>query len=228
VFGSKGTSPQKLTDLESGFPAPTAPTRINLQECYRSSQAIIDAGHNLVHNLAAVSGRVTVSTQRGEAGVAVEIWGDDADTFRRLCKAHYDAGNRIIILAETPQDIAWLDTAAGDLVREDRAAGGRRIRVRSYHKAKALEADVVFLVGDPAAGSSSSFRNQLYKIAGYSTGGDPAPGDTILENEALRLVHVAITRAKQHGYWFPITGSQVGRTASTLVALTPGLFKDNR
>lgn len=229
VFGSKGTSPQRLTDLESGFPAPTPPTKINLPECYRSSQAVIDAGHNLVHNLGVVSGRVTVSAQRGEAGGAgVQMWGDDADSFRRLCKAHYDAGNRILILAETPQDIAWLDTAAGDLVREDRTAGGRRIRVRSYHKAKALEADVVFLVGDPACGSSSWYRNQLYKIAGFSTGGDLAPGDTVLENEALRLVHVAITRAKQQCYWFPRTGNQDGRTASNLVSLSPGLFKDNR
>ncbi|MGF6282107.1 hypothetical protein ABH908_000406 [Pseudomonas frederiksbergensis] len=229
VFGTRGTSPQQLNDLEATFPAPTQPVRVVLQECHRSTQAIVDAGHNLIQNLTPAIGRLTTSTRkvRGDEQ-PVEIWGDDPATFHQICKAHYGDGDLILILADTPQDVAWLDAAAGDLIREDRAAGGRKIRVRSYHKAKALEADVVFMVGDPAGGGSSWYRNQLYKIAGFSTGGDLTPGDTVLENEAVRLVHVGATRAKKRCLWFPISGNQSGRTASRLVTLSPGLFKDNR
>lgn len=229
VFGTRGTSPQLLSDLEAAFPAPSQSVRVQLQECHRSTQAIIDAGHNLIQNLAAVSGRLTVAAKKGRSkDEPVEIWGDDPSMFHRLCKAHYDAGDRLLIVADTPQDIAWLDAAAGDLIREDRASGGRRIRVRSYHKSKALEAEVVFLVGDPAAGASSWYRNQLFKIAGFSTGGDLTPGDTVLENEAVRLVHCGISRAKERCLWFPLAGNKSGRTASKLVTLSPGLFKDNR
>ncbi|MGE8066153.1 UvrD-helicase domain-containing protein [Pseudomonas sp. NPDC089569] len=229
VFGTRGTSPQHLSDLEVAFPAPTQPIRVVLQDCHRSTQAIVDAGQNLIQNLPPVSGRLTTSTRKVRADEKpVEVWGDDPSMFHQLCKVHYDVGDLILILADSAQDIAWIDAAAGDLIREDRAAGGRRIRVRSYHKSKALEADIVFMVGDPAGGASSWYRNQLYKIAGVSTGGDLTPGDTVLESEAVRLVHVGATRAKKRCVWFPISGSQSCRTASRLVTLTPGLFKDNR
>lgn len=229
VFGTRGTSPHQLSDLEAAFPAPTSPVRVVLQDCHRSTQAIVDAGQNLIQSLVPVAGRLITSARKGRGDEdPVEIWGDDSAMFHQLCKASYDEGDRLLILADTPKDIAWLDAAAGDLIREDRAAGGRRIRVRSFHKSKALEADVVFMVGDPAGGASSWYRNQLYKIAGFSTGGDLTPGDTVLENEAVRLVHVGTTRAKKRVLWFPRTGQQSGRTATKLLTLPPGLFKDNR
>lgn len=229
IYGTKGTSTQLLADVEEGFPAPTSPLRVHLVDCFRSSQGIVDAGHNVIQSLAGVSGRLTVSTQRSkEPGIGVEMWGDDPSTFQRLCKEHYDSGKSILILTDTPENIAWVDSACGDLVRKDRTAGHRQIRVRSFHKAKALEANVVFLVGDPSGGQSSWFRNQLYKIAGFSIGGDLTPGDTVLENEARRLVYVALTRANLNCYWFPMTGSHSTRTASTLITLSPGLFKENR
>ncbi len=229
VFGTRGTSPKQLSDLDAAFPAPSQSVRVHLLECHRSTQAIIDAGHSLIKNLAPVSGRPTVSARNGRGeNEPVEVWGDAPSAFHQFCKSHYDAGDRLLILAETPKDIAWLDAAAGDLIRGDRAAGGRRIRVRSYHKSKALEADVVFMVGDPAVGASSWYRNQLYKIAGFGTGGDLTPGDTVLEDEAVRLVLTGISRAKKRVLWFPIAGDQLGRTASKLVTLSPGLFKDNR
>jgi superfamily I DNA/RNA helicase len=156
------------------------------------------------------------------------LWGDDPQALKRLCKEHYDAGHSVLLLTDTKENIAWLDSACGDLVREDRAAGHRRIRVRSFHKAKALEAEVVILIGDPSGGSSSWFRNQLYKLAGFATGGDLTPGDTVLANEARRLVALALARATKCCHWFPMAGPHSNRTASTLTTLPTGLFKDNR
>lgn len=133
-----------------------------------------------------------------------------------------------MILIDSEVDKAWVDSAVGDQIRDDRASGGRSIRVRSFHKAKSLEADIVVMVGDPSTGVSSWYRNQLYKIAGFSSGGDSAPGDTVSHGEALRLVHVAITRARHKCIWFPNRGVGTVRTASVLGGLMPGLFDDER
>lgn len=229
VYGTKGTSPQLISDIEECFPAPTSPVRVHLLECFRSPQSIVDAGQHLISNLPGISSRLTVSAHRNaDSGSVVELWGDDPQALKRLCKEHYDAGHSVLLLTDTKENIAWLDSACGDLVREDRAAGHRRIRVRSFHKAKALEAEVVILIGDPSGGSSSWFRNQLYKLAGFATGGDLTPGDTVLANEARRLVALALARATKCCHWFPMAGPQSNRTASTLTTLPTGLFKDNR
>ncbi len=84
------------------------------------------------------------------------------------------------------------------------------------------------MVGDPSAGVSSWYRNQLFKLAGFGSGGDSAPGDTVYHGEALRLAHVAITRARLKCIWFPNRGVGAVRTASVLGGLMPALFDDER
>lgn len=230
IYGSFGTSPRMITEFDELFPSTVPATRSVLTECFRSSQQIVDAGHNLVRNLTTGAIRVTKSVRRVEAGEAlpVQMYGDDPGKLKLLCEEAARRGFKMLILINGPQDTQWVDGAVGDLIRQDRAGGGRKIRVRSYHKAKALEADVVVMVGDPSAGQSSWHRNQLFKLAGFSSGGDSTPGDTVQHGEALRLAYVAVSRTLVACHWF-MTGSEEGtRTASALATLLPGLFEDRR
>lgn len=229
IYGSFGASPRLLADFDDYFQCNVPATRSVLTESFRSSQPIIEAAFNLVQNLNAGHTRAPLSVAK-LSGVeqAVKIIGDAPIELQRLCEAAAGAGHTVLILIDGEDDKSWVDTAVGDRIRQDRASGGKGIRVRSFHKAKALEAEVVVLVGDPSAGTTSWYRNQLFKIAGFGSGGDLTPGDTVLRGEALRLAYVAITRAKIGCYWFPNRNDEDGRTASTIVGLLPGLFDDRR
>ena len=225
AHGSYGTSPRLVASFEESFPADGSCSLVHLQECFRSNQLLIDAAQNLVRNLGNSSGRNTRAVGRvhGEP-VPVQIHDQNQTELQQLCHEALSQRRQVLVLIDDQQDHAWVNSTIGDLIRNERTSGGRGIRVRTFHKAKALQADVVILIGDPGAGSSSSYRNQLYKLAGFSSRGGASPADTVLEGEALRLAYVAITRARHSCHWFPNRIDQV-RTATTLVQLSEELFQ---
>lgn len=229
VYGSFGATPKLIADFEELFTSPVPATKVTLTESFRSPQTIIEAGYNLVQNLSLGVNRSprSIFQSTGE-DQRVRIIGDDQAKLQSICQSAAADGHKVLILIDSDVDKGWVDTAVGDRIRDDRASGGRSIRVRSFHKAKSLEADIVVMVGDPSAGVSSWYRNQLFKIAGFSSGGDSAPGDTVYHGEALRLAHVAITRARIKCFWFPNRGVGNVRTATVLGGLMPGLFDDER
>ncbi len=224
AHGSYGTTSRLLTTFEESFPADGGSSLVQLQECFRSNQMLIDAGLNLVRNLGIASGRNARAVGRLHGDSApVQIHEQNTAVLQHLCQDALSQRRQVLVLIDNQQDHEWVNSSIGDLIRSERAAGGRGIRVRTFHKAKALQADVVILIGDPGAGASSSYRNQLYKLAGFSTRGDASPADTVLEGEALRLAYVAISRARQCCHWFPNRVDPI-RTATTLVALSEDLF----
>lgn len=78
----------------------------------------------------------------------------------------------------------------------------RRLKLLTYHSAKGLQADAVFLLGDCQHLTSSPYKNQAYRIAGLARDGDPESYDSAQKDEILRLAYVGITRAVKHCYWY--------------------------
>jgi superfamily I DNA/RNA helicase len=78
----------------------------------------------------------------------------------------------------------------------------RRLKQLTYHSAKGLQADAVFLLGDCQHLTSSPFKNQVYRMAGLGKAGDSEPYDNAQKDEILRLAYVGITRAVSHCYWY--------------------------
>lgn len=229
VYGSFGTTPKLLSDFTDLFPAPEPVARINLMDCFRSTQAIVDAAQSLLINLGVVAGKGTRSMRRvSTSDVAVTLISNEPHRMQELCVQAYANGSSILILLTDDAATTWVEQAVGGLIREDQSAEQRRIRVRNFHKAKGLEADVVFLVGDPRAANTSWQRNQLFKLAGVAGGGDMYPGDTVLEHEALKLVHLGMTRARRLCYWMSDTGATGKKGASNLVELNADFFIDAR
>ncbi len=229
VFGTFGATPRLITDFDELFPCPGSPCRVPLTESFRSPQSIIDASYNLVQSVGASAVRAPKAQARvGRSCQKVQVLGDDPDELRRVCQEAAAKGHKVLILIDSEVDKEWVAAAVGDLIRSDRSQGGKTIRVRGFHKAKALEADHVVLVGDPSAQGAAMFKNQLFKLAGFSVGGDPMPGDTVSTGEALRLTASGIARARVSCTWFPNRGADDPRTASMLAGLQPGLFDDRR
>ena len=117
------------------------------------------------------------------------------------------------------------------LARAKKLKRASSIKLLTYHGSKGLEADAVFLVGDCAQMSTSPHRNMAYEQANLGNPGDPAPYDTAQGQETLRLAYVAITRAKQHCYWFvepakPTKGGLVSALAG--VQFQKPFFEDLR
>ena len=229
VFGSRGATTKMITNIEEMFPAPDPPLKINLTECFRSTQAVIDAAHNLVQNFGLVGGRSARSVIKPTArDQSVCLLPMDLERIKYLCMEGYAAGVHILVLVVGEIEKEWVDRAMGAVIREDQNTGSRRIRVRHFNKAKGLEADIVFLFGDPWAGTSAWYRNQLFKLAGLGSGGNVAPADTVYEQEALKLVHLGISRARRQCFWIPNNGTERIRSASSLVSLNPSAFDDQR
>src|SRR5690606_5174835 len=74
-------------------------------------------------------------------------------------------------------------------------------RQLTYHSAKGLQADAVFMLGDCQHLTRSPYKNQVYRQAGLGRAGDPEGYDNAQKDEILRLAYVAITRAIKHCYW---------------------------
>ena len=78
----------------------------------------------------------------------------------------------------------------------------RRLKQLTYHSAKGLQADAVFLLGDCQHATRSPYKNQVYRMAGLGKAGDTEPYDNAQKDEVLRLAYVGITRAVSHCYWY--------------------------
>src|SRR5690606_31493484 len=128
---------------------------VQLMESFRSHQHLVDAGQSLVRNQSTAWGRATRATGRAARDPApVMMLESEPAKLLSLCLDAFKDNRQVLVLISDDEDRAWVDGAIGDLIRQERAAGGRKIRVRTFHKAKALESDVVILVGDPCASAS--------------------------------------------------------------------------
>jgi ATP-dependent exoDNAse (exonuclease V) beta subunit len=72
------------------------------------------------------------------------------------------------------------------------------LSVKTYHRAKGLEADIAFMVGDCEQGDSHPFRNAAYDASGRFSG---YTYEQAQEDEAYRLAYVGVTRGKRRTLW---------------------------
>jgi len=107
----------------------------------------------------------------------------------------------------------------------------RRLKQLTYHSAKGLQADAVFLLGDCQHLTSSPYKNQVYRMAGLGQEGDADAYDSAQKDEVLRLAYVGITRAVSHCYWYiegqDAQGVNVPK-ASDRIAQGKAYFDDQR
>lgn len=233
IYGWRGSSPQYFMEFTQTFAAPSH-TRVLLVENYRSQASIIEAAEHIVRATPTLPGKkARACAEHAEARRPVQVFKrDDADLGRRVVE-HYRRGDSVLLLYRKSSDRALVAEHLGGIVEEDRAAPAeqRRFKQLTYHSAKGLQADAVFLVGDCQHLSSSPYKNQVYRLAGLGKPGDPQAFDKAQQEEALRLAYVGITRAAGDCYWYvEEAGKDTGQQprASDQVDPAKACFDDQR
>ncbi|AEA69322.1 UvrD-helicase domain-containing protein [Pseudomonas brassicacearum] len=232
IYGWRGSSPSYFMAFNKQFPSPTT-TRVMLTDNYRSHQHIIDAAEHIVRAAAAIPGKKAKASGVSRSLSPVNVLDRDDEGLARRLDEHYRNGDSILMLYRKSSDKLLIEKYIQTTVNVDSSLpyDARRLRQMTYHSAKGLQADAVFLLGDCQHLSSSPYKNQVYRMAGLGQDGDAEPYDSAQKDEILRLAYVGITRAVQHCYWY-VDGQDGqaanGPKASDRIATDKPFFADHR
>lgn len=203
IYGWRGSSPKYFMAFDKEFPSP-ATTRVMLGENYRSHQHIIDAAEHIVRAAPVIAGKKAKASGAPKALVPVKVMERDDAALGRQLVEHYQKGDSVLMLYRKGSDKLLIKEHIQSAVNADSSLppAARRLKQLTYHSAKGLQADAVFLLGDCQHVTSSPYKNQVYRMAGLGQDGDSEPYDTAQKEEVLRLAYVGITRAVSHCYWY--------------------------
>ncbi|MFP3517028.1 UvrD-helicase domain-containing protein [Pseudomonas sp. SIMBA_077] len=203
IYGWRGSSPKYFMAFNKEFSSPTT-TRVMLSDNFRSHQHIIDAAEHIVRAAPSIAGKRAKASGEPKPAVPVKVLNRDNHDLAARLSEHYNAGDRILILYRKSSDKLLIEKDIQSVVNVDSrlAPEERRLKQLTYHSAKGLQADAVFLIGDCQYLTSSPYKNQVYRMAGLGNDAESDPYDTAQKDEILRLAYVGITRAVSHCYWY--------------------------
>ncbi|MGO4004207.1 UvrD-helicase domain-containing protein [Pseudomonas fluorescens] len=203
IYGWRGSSPKYFMEFNKEFPSPST-TRVMLSDNYRSHQHIIDAAEHIVRAAPAISGKKAKACGDFSELWPVNIHDRDEEALGKRLAEHYRNGDSILMLYRKSSDKLLIEKHISSVVNVDSSLPypQRRLKQLTYHSAKGLQADAVFLLGDCQHLTSSPYKNQVYRMAGLGKDGDAEPYDSAQKDEILRLAYVGITRAVKHCHWY--------------------------
>ncbi|QJP95661.1 UvrD-helicase domain-containing protein [Pseudomonas fluorescens] len=232
IYGWRGSSPSYFMEFNKEFSSPST-TRVMLSDNYRSHQHIIDAAEHIVRAAPAIPGKKAKASGEEKPLQPVNVLERDDQALGQRLAEHYRNGDSILMLYRKSSDKSLIEHHIQSVVNVDSSLPyeSRRLKQLTYHSAKGLQADAVFLLGDCQHLTSSPYKNQVYRMAGLGKSGDNEPYDTAQKDEILRLAYVGITRAVSHCYWYvePQDAQAVNMPrASDRVAKGKPFFVDHR
>ena len=203
IYGWRGSSPSYFMEFNKEFPSPST-TRVMLSDNYRSHQHIIDAAEHIVRAAPAIAGKKAKASGEPKPLHPVNVLERDDEALGQRLAEHYRRGDSILMLYRKSSDKLLIEKHIQPVLNVDSSLpyDARRLKQLTYHSAKGLQADAVFLLGDCQHLTSSPYKNQVYRMAGLGKSGDSEPYDTAQKDEILRLAYVGITRAVSHCYWY--------------------------
>lgn len=203
IYGWRGSSPSYFMEFNKEFPSPST-TRVMLSDNYRSHQHIIDAAEHIVRAAPAIAGKKAKASGEPKPLHPVNVLERDDEALGQRLAEHYRRGDSILMLYRKTSDKLLIERHIQPVLNVDSSLpyDARRLKQLTYHSAKGLQADAVFLLGDCQHLTSSPYKNQVYRMAGLGKSGDSEPYDTAQKDEILRLAYVGITRAVSHCYWY--------------------------
>jgi superfamily I DNA/RNA helicase len=203
IYGWRGSSPSYFMEFNKEFPSPST-TRVMLSDNYRSHQHIIDAAEHIVRAAPAIPGKKARASGEPKPLQPVNVLERNDEALGQRLAEHYRRGDSILMLYRKSSDKLLIEQHIQPVVNVDSSLPyeARRLKQLTYHSAKGLQADAVFLLGDCQHLTSSPYKNQVYRMAGLGKTGDSEPYDSAQKDEILRLAYVGITRAVSHCYWY--------------------------
>lgn len=152
----------------------------------------------------AIPGKKAKASGAPKALVPVAVLERDEAALGRQLLKHYQQGESVLMLYRKSSDKLLIQEHIQSALNVDSSLppAARRLKQLTYHSAKGLQADAVFLFGDCQHVTRSPYKNQVYRMAGLGKEGDSEPYDAAQKDEVLRLAYVGITRAVSHCYWY--------------------------
>ncbi len=232
IYGWRGSSPTYFMEFNKEFPSPSS-TKVMLSENYRSHQHIIDAAEHIVRAAPAIAGKKAKASGDVQPLLPVQVLVRDDQGLAARLMHHYTQGDSILMLYRKSSDKLLIEQHIQSVVNVDSSLPfeSRRLKQLTYHSAKGLQADAVFLLGDCQHLTSSPYKNQVYRMAALGKAGDHEAYDNAQKDEILRLAYVGITRAVSHCYWYvdaPDTQAANMPKASDRVDKSKPYFIDHR
>jgi len=203
IYGWRGSSPTYFMEFNKTFSSPST-TKVMLSDNYRSHQHIIDAAEYIVRAAPAIAGKKAKASGEPKALLPVNVLDRDDQGMAERLMEHYRKGDSILMLYRKSSDKSLIEQYIHPVLNVDSSLPfeARRLKQLTYHSAKGLQADAVFLLGDCQHLTRSPYKNQVYRMAGLGKAGDSEPYDNAQKDEILRLAYVGITRAVSHCYWY--------------------------
>ncbi|EJN24966.1 DNA/RNA helicase, superfamily I [Pseudomonas sp. GM78] len=232
IYGWRGSSPSYFMEFNKTFSSPST-TKVMLSDNYRSHQHIIDAAEHIVRAAPAIAGKKAKASGEPKALLPVNVLDRDDQAMAQRLMEHYRKGDSILMLYRKSSDKPLIEQHIQSVVNVDSSLPheARRLKQLTYHSAKGLQADAVFLLGDCQHLTRSPYKNQVYRLAGLGKAGDSEPYDNAQKDEILRLAYVGITRAVSHCYWYvDAQEAQAANTpkASDRIGKGKAFFADHR
>lgn len=207
IYAFRGSDPRIFINFKNNFGEHGA---IELQENYRSREAILSAANKLIEQVKSRQIKFPISTNSEKALVKIfkaKTRPDELGTVGELksfienLKIDNDSNISIFFLARNSYELKDLDynNLLGDRKDFD-------ILPNTIHKSKGLEANIVFILGDWGEIDSTPWKNLAYKLAANGTSDSISSEDNFIyddiqRDEELRIAYVAITRAKDAVIW---------------------------
>lgn len=206
IYGWRGSSPELFMDFDRHFPGKGKARKsavLKLETNYRSIEPVIRDAEAVLEAVVVrqdKTSRAFKATQPGDHGVKVkqgfnlnaqlpELLRDIQAQCAHVATRSVSEGNAVLLLSRRNEPLQAIQ-----------AQLGKHLPVKAYtiHRAKGLQAEVVIIVDDCLPPEPHPLRNAWYAHCGFFSNSY----DQAMQDEALRLAYVAITRGVSRVLWY--------------------------
>ncbi|MEX6501352.1 UvrD-helicase domain-containing protein [Pseudomonas zhanjiangensis] len=206
IYGWRGSSPELFIDFDRHFPGKGRSRKsalLMLTANYRSIEPVIRDGEAVLAGVAvkqAKTSQAIKAMQPGDHGVKLVPRFDIRTRLPVLLEEIAAQCQHVASRGRADRNAVLLLSRRNEPLRQIQAQLDKRLPVKAYsiHRAKGLQAEVAIIVDDCLPPEKHPLRNALYAQSGFFRNSY----DQAMQDEALRLAYVAITRGVSRVLWY--------------------------
>jgi superfamily I DNA/RNA helicase len=205
IYGWRGSSPELFIDFDRHFPCKGRgkSTTLLLSTNYRSVEAVIRDGERVLAGVARKQDKTSIAhkaMQPGDHGVKLIQRFELASGMPRLLEEIHAQCAHVATRANADRCAVLLLSRRNEPLQQIRAQLDKQLPVKAMtiHRAKGLQAEVAIILDDCLPQEKHPLRNALYAQCGFFAGSY----DQAMQDEAMRLAYVAITRGVSRVLWY--------------------------
>nr|WP_301539243.1 UvrD-helicase domain-containing protein [Dickeya dadantii] len=207
IYAWRGSSPEIFMKFSHFFQTHESLNKkmnIHMMENFRSDGQIIHDAELLMKNVRSkIEKKATPCRKPDGDESGVEFIDYDPDDERWIKEAVNLIRKQVTLVSEqqkSDKNKVIVLSRTNSTLRKIKAAGrfGRDVAFHTIHTAKGLQGEVAVIFEDSRALRGNVFRNRVYEIVEYFS----STYDDAMEDEALRLAYVAVTRGVKRVYWY--------------------------